>query len=266
MHTVRRWTALVTLWCSAFSNCTRWDYQAHVRANSVQVLISLHGLGYKQRKKISAGLKKRSKAVNRVLSEYNKQAESLGRPVLDFQTVVEYSFLSDFELLHHTRKDITQRPWAHPVIRNGMISWMKMERAKEEIKRLNVEARRLKTYIRDSSIARLDTIQRLRQADPALAAELQERHDAQSSIDGLLLRQLRKMEALSGFTGRKTFGVRAGDISVDPGTESDEDHWIDANADDDGDADDNDAAVEDEIGEQLFGLDNLCPDPIPYNF
>ena len=119
----------------------------YVCANSLQVLISLHGLGYKQRKKIGAGLKKRSKAVNKVLGEYNKQAESLGRPVLDFQTVVEYSFLSDFELLHHTHNDITQRPWTHPVIRNGMISWMKMERAKEEIKRLNVEARRLKTYI-----------------------------------------------------------------------------------------------------------------------
>src|SRR5258706_15612052 len=111
-----------------------------------------------------------------VLNEYNKQAECLGRPTLDFQQVVEYLFLSDFELLHHTHNDITQRPWVQPVIRNAMISWMKTERAKEEINRLNVEARRLKTYIWDSSVARQYAIQHLHHTDPPLATELQECH------------------------------------------------------------------------------------------
>ena len=88
-----------------------------------------------------------------MLDEYNRQAECLGRPVLDFQQVIEYSFLSDFELLHRTHNDITQKPWANPLVRNGMISWMKIERAKEEINHLNVEAQCLMTYIQDSSIA-----------------------------------------------------------------------------------------------------------------
>jgi len=198
--------------------------------------------------------------VNTVLNEYNKQAECLGRPTLDFQQVVEYLFLSDFELLHHTHDDITQRPWAQPVIRNAMISWMKIERAKEEINRLNVEARRLKTYIRDSSVARQYTIRHLCQTDPPLATELQERHDAQTSIDMLLSQQLRKMELLPDFTGWRTPGMRAGGNSMDPGPETDEDggimgefdnmvHWTVA-----------DAAVEDDIGDQLLSLDNLRPD------
>ena len=198
-----------------------------------------------------------------MLDEYNKQAELLGRPVLDFQQVIEYSFLSDFELLHHMHSDITQRPWAQPLIRNAMISWMKTERAKEEIKRLNVEARRLKTYIRDTSLAQRHTIRRLCQTDPALAAELQERHDAQSSIGALLSQQLRKMECLSGFTGWRTFGVRAG--VVDPGSESDGDGAMGEDNTEDWTAGDADAAVEDAIGDQLFNLDNLLPDPVPYN-
>ena len=235
----------------------------HTLHDYLQALISLHGLGYKQRTKISAGLKRRSKAVNTALNEYNTQAKLLGRPVLDFQQVIEYSFLSDFELLHHSRNDITQRPWANPLIRSAMISWMKMERAKEEIIRLNVEGRRLRTYIRDSGVARQYTIQHLHQTDPALAAELQERHNAQSSINALLSQQLRKMESLQGFTGWRDLGVRAGSNLVDPGSESDEvggtmgevdniEHWTMA-----------DAAVEDDVGDQLFVLDQFRPDSVP---
>jgi hypothetical protein len=75
-----------------------------------------------------------------VPNEYNKQAEYLGHPVLNFQQVIKYSFLSDFELLHHMHNDITQQPWANPLVCNAIISWMKLECAKEEINHLNVEA------------------------------------------------------------------------------------------------------------------------------
>jgi len=223
-------------------------------------------LGYKQRKKISAGLKKRSKAVNTVLNEYNKQAECLGRPVLDFQQVVEYSFLSEFELLHTSRNDITQRPWAHPLVRNAMISWMKIQHAKEEITCLNVEARRLTTYIQDSSMARQNAIQHLCQTDPALATELQERHNAQSSTNTLLLQQLRKMQLLPGFSGRITPGVRAGSILEDPRSESDRDHGSIGEDDVMGHETMSNVTVEDEIGDTIFGLDNLRPDSVPYEF
>ena len=204
--------------------------------------------------------------MNTVLDEYNRQAECLGRPVLDFQQVIKYSFLSDFELLHCTHNDITQKPWANPLVRNGMISWMKIERAKEEINCLNVKVRRLMTYIQDSSIAWQRAIQHLHQTNPALATELQGRHKAQSSINTLLLQQLRKMQLLQGFNRQTTPGVQAGSILEGPTSETDEDssvmdvidmmeHGIVA-----------DAAVEDEIRDQLFCLDNLRPDSVPYQF
>ena len=227
----------------------------------VQILTSFYGLGYKQRKKISAGLKKRSRAVNTVLNEYNKQAKCLGHPVLDFQQVVEYSFLSDFELLRHTHNDITQRPWANPLIRRAMISWMKMERAKEEINRLDVEARRLKTYIQDSSVAQLCAIQHLHQTNPALATELQQRHDTQSSTDTLLLQYLHKMESLPGFSGWRTPGVRAGGISMGPSPKNNEDGGAINESDNMEHGYVADAAVEDDVLDKLFVLDNLHPDP-----
>ena len=200
-----------------------------------------------------------------MLDEYNRQAAHIGRPILDFQQVMEYSFLSDFELLHQTHSDITQRPWATPLIRNAMISWMKMERAKEEIIRLNVEARRLRTYIRDSSATRLQAIQHLLQTNPALATELQQRHNAQSLINALLLQQLRNMESLPDFSGWRTPGVRAGDDLGDPGPEGDEDGGAVGEFDNIENESLADAAVEDEIVDQLFGLDNLRSDPIPYD-
>ena len=134
---------------------------------------------------------------------------------------------------------------------------MKIEHAKEEINCLNVEAQCIKTYIWD---LRQYTIRHLCQTDPPLATELQERHDAQTSIDMLLSQQLRKMELLPDFTGWRTPGMRAGGNSMDPGPETDEDggimgefdnmvHWTVA-----------DAAVEDDIGDQLLSLDNLRPD------
>ena len=186
--------------------------------------------------------------------------------MLDFQQVVEYSFLSEFELLHTSRNDITQRPWAHPLVRNAMISWMKTQRAKEEITRLNVEARRLMTYIRDSSVAQQNAIQHLCKTDPALATELQERHDAQSSINTLLLQQLRKMQLLPGFSGWRTPGMRAGSILEDPRSESDGDGCA-IGEDDIMDYETmSDAAVEDEIGDTIFNLDNFHPDSVPYDF
>jgi len=221
---------------------------------------SLHGIGYKQRSKISAGLKKHSKVVNAVLNEYNNQAKWLGQPVLDFQQVTEYTFLSNFELLHSTHNDITEQPWACPLICNAMTSWMKINHAKEEINHLNIEAQRLKTYIWDSSLAQWNVIQHLCQTDPALAAELQECHEAQSTTNTLLSQQLCKVELLPSFSGWTMPGMQAGGNYVDPGSESNE------GGVDEGDHLEHeitvDAAVDDETGDQLFCLDNLCPDAI----
>jgi hypothetical protein len=84
-------------------------------------------------------LKARSKAIRSALDRYNAAAAELGRTQLDWDEVVEYAFLSDFDILHDTRQDIRKRPWAAPAGRFAMDNYFKLIRAQEEIRRLNIE-------------------------------------------------------------------------------------------------------------------------------
>ncbi|KAI6150233.1 hypothetical protein EDD17DRAFT_1513586 [Pisolithus thermaeus] len=59
---------------------------------------------------------------------------------LTFEEVVEYMFLTDFDLLHHaTCEDISQHPWASPATQVAMDQYFRVCCAEEEIKCLNVE-------------------------------------------------------------------------------------------------------------------------------
>ena len=53
--------------------------------------------------------------------------------MLTLEEVVEYTFLSDFQLLQDTHEDISQCPWASPMARLVLDMYFKMCRAQEEI-------------------------------------------------------------------------------------------------------------------------------------
>ena len=118
------------------------------------------------RKHIANALKARSKAIRTALDKYNAAATALipPRQLLDWEQVVEYAFLSDFDLLRDTRQDIRSRPWATPAARLAMDQAFKLRRAKEEITRLNIEIRRFATYMRDE-----DAYLRLKESSIALS-------------------------------------------------------------------------------------------------
>jgi hypothetical protein len=130
--------------------------------------------GYKLRKHIGNALKARSKAVRTALQNYNVAAQALAppRPALSWDDVVEYAFLADFDLLSDTRSDVRLRVWAKPASRILMDQHFKMERAREEIVRLNVEVPRLTTYIRDEEAFLLQQEELLSQSDPPLSRQL----------------------------------------------------------------------------------------------
>lgn len=88
------------------------------------------------RKHIANALKARSRAIRTALDKYNAAATAMvpSRQLLDWEQVVEYAFLSDFDLLRDTRQDIRSRPWATPAARLAMDQAFKLRRAKEEIK------------------------------------------------------------------------------------------------------------------------------------
>ncbi|KAG0695695.1 hypothetical protein DFH29DRAFT_984896 [Suillus ampliporus] len=115
------------------------------------------GTGYKMRKHIAKALQTRSAAIRTALERYNSAARTLSPPrqTLKWEEVVEYAFLADFDLLRNSREDVSQQQWATPTARQATNLYFKMCRAKEEITRLNIEIRRLVTYIRLGDIANL---------------------------------------------------------------------------------------------------------------
>ena len=106
-------------------------------------------IGYSLRKHIGNALKSRSITIRKALDRYNAAALALVPPreVLDWDQVVEYAFLSDFDLLRDARQDIRRKPWATPAARLAIDQAFKLERAEEEVARLNIEVPCLATYI-----------------------------------------------------------------------------------------------------------------------
>lgn len=80
------------------------------------------------RKHIANTLKARSQARHTALDKYNAAALSLTlpRPLLDWDEVVAYAFLSDFDLLCDTRQDVRTHPWATPAARLVTDQWHKL--------------------------------------------------------------------------------------------------------------------------------------------
>ncbi|KAF7377870.1 hypothetical protein MSAN_00210600 [Mycena sanguinolenta] len=95
--------------------------------------MNIPGTGYKLRKHIAKAMQACSKAVRTALANYNTAAATLEslRPPLEWEMVVEYAFLCRGSGCA------------------AMDLHFKIKRAKEEIKQLNVEIRRLCTYMHD---------------------------------------------------------------------------------------------------------------------
>ncbi|KIJ30003.1 hypothetical protein M422DRAFT_97226, partial [Sphaerobolus stellatus SS14] len=134
--------------------------------------LNISGTGYKLRTQIAAGLKRQ--AIRNALVRYNKFAALVNPPrdPLTWETVVNYSFLAEFDLLRFSQVDIRDRPWVKPVIREGVMSYCKLQCARAEIKRLNVEIPRLYAAIHDEAQQIPAYISILEQTDRALANEV----------------------------------------------------------------------------------------------
>jgi hypothetical protein len=95
------------------------------------------------RKHITKALQARSKAVRAAIDRYNDAAVALTPPMprITWEQVVEYAFLADFDILRDTRAEVQAKTWTRPAYRLAMDRYFKILRAREEIKRLNVEIR-----------------------------------------------------------------------------------------------------------------------------
>ncbi|KAJ7737219.1 hypothetical protein B0H14DRAFT_2408192 [Mycena olivaceomarginata] len=154
-----------------------------------------------------------SKTIRTALGRYNAAATSLDPPrrTLKWEEVVEFTFLSDFDLLRDPEGNAVIRPWATPAARALMDTHFKILRAKEEIQRLNIEIRRLVTYIRDERDFLVAKEEEIRETDPDLAFFVHRYRMERGRFDDTHMKRLRKLQATykERFTGTLEPGVQS---------------------------------------------------------
>jgi hypothetical protein len=177
--------------------------------------------GYKLRQQIGKALQRRSEAIRNALSRYNVQAAALDppRPSLSWKDITEYSFLGEFDLLRQSRIDIRELDWAKPAHREATVKYFKLRRAHEEIERLNVEVRRLRTSIHDEELRATAVINELSVSDPLLSLELQRQWRLRAGVNAVHAFRLDQIELQPGFSGTRGIGVKIGASEPHPAPE-----------------------------------------------
>ncbi|KAI6103353.1 hypothetical protein EDD16DRAFT_1696251 [Pisolithus croceorrhizus] len=169
------------------------------------------GTGYKLRKHIAKALQTRSTVIKVALDRYNKCALAMRPPcqTLHWEQVVEYAFLANFDLLQDTCENISQRPWAHPTACFALDTYFKMCRAKEEIEHLNVEIRRVITFMRNEECFLRTCKEKINNIHPTLGHQVSQRRKLHLQFNGSHLKCLHDIAMLPGFTGTLIPGVSA---------------------------------------------------------
>ncbi|KAJ7239447.1 hypothetical protein C8J57DRAFT_1528105 [Mycena rebaudengoi] len=139
--------------------------------------LNMGGVVYNLRDKISKAFKTRAEAIRHALAAYNEAASALNPPRerLQWADVINATSLAEFDLLRDTRNNVREQPWAQPARREAMILYFGIKRAQEEIRRLNMEIRRLITYMLDEHVDYHQAIASNLIVNSPLAAELSER-------------------------------------------------------------------------------------------
>jgi hypothetical protein len=182
--------------------------------------------GYKMRKHISKAIAKRSAAIRTALDKYNELApqQNPPRPVLQYSDVASYSWLGEFDLLKYSRSNITRKPWTVPANREVAIKYFKVQRAKEEIERLNVEVRRLDAWTSHENQVLAGTIQAA--TDPHLAAELRRRYAERRRVNSIHRIHVSAIYHLDGYTGPGHFVSPHSDAEMDPVADEPQDEGL----------------------------------------
>ncbi|KAG2354334.1 hypothetical protein BDR07DRAFT_1454156 [Suillus spraguei] len=159
--------------------------------------------GYKLRTQISTALKTHATAIRNAIQRYNKYAALLNPPraPLQWEQIVEYSFLAEFDLLRDSDSNIQAKRWASPAYHNASAQYFELQRAKEEVRHLDVEIGCLLTKIRDDRLKYPAAIKKLEESNPFLAGELTRRWQYLNSVNARHLWHIRKTCSLPGYSG-----------------------------------------------------------------
>ncbi|TFK59095.1 hypothetical protein BDN72DRAFT_781218 [Pluteus cervinus] len=179
--------------------------------------MNMSDTGYHLRTQIAKALQARSQAIKTAIDKYNKIARTMKPPrdTLSWDEVVEYTFISDFDLLRDARQDVRLQPWATATSRKLLDQYFKIQRAKEERKRLDIEIRRVITYIQDENKFLVAKEAEVKLTNPALAHQIALRRNERSRFDQTHLRRFQTLLKMPGFTGTLIPGLRDGRDNVE---------------------------------------------------
>lgn len=166
---------------------------------------------------IAKALQNRSKAIRNAVDKYNIAAKAVDRPTVDWAKVSHYSFLEDFTLLADGELDLVKRPWLGAKMRVALQKYRRITRAKEEIRRLNVEVPRLQTSIIDERVDIKLIIQRMESESSPILFAVQDWWDRRRRAGEHLLARIKQIHRLKGYSGPREPGKRIGRI-VSPQT------------------------------------------------
>lgn len=175
--------------------------------------LNISGTAYKMRAHIAQALKNRSATIRKAVDRFNILADAVKKPRIQYAKVVQYSFLGEFDLLRDSRHDVGSKVWSKPLCREAMEAYFKLKCARDEIKRLNVEVRRLVTHLADEREIYKTAYELLVLSSPLLASELLRRWRYRSAINELHFERLQKLVDLPGCTATMTFGKRLNRVS-----------------------------------------------------
>ncbi|PBL04557.1 hypothetical protein ARMGADRAFT_1071001 [Armillaria gallica] len=144
------------------------------------------GTGYKAHRHIGKALKAQSHAIRGLVNCYNAAAKALEppQPMLKWEDVVEYTFLSEFDLLKDMREDIREKPWANSAIREASDAYYQIIRAQEEVHWLNIEIHRFVTKIKAEEKYLQQAVDELKREELGLSAldDATDHHEGDTNI------------------------------------------------------------------------------------
>ncbi len=167
---------------------------------------------YRVRTYMAKNLQRRCRAIRAAVKAYNAAAKALDppRPPLAWEKVSHFSFLEEFTLLEDTRNDIRGKPWAQPLVREAMRNARKVRRAKEELEKVQTQARRLHTSIHDEEAVFDRVLADLQSGDDPLFGAVSDYCTCRRGVNASLMARLNRLYSLPGYAGNTTPGVYAG--------------------------------------------------------
>ncbi|KAF8233273.1 hypothetical protein L208DRAFT_1020381, partial [Tricholoma matsutake] len=138
-------------------------------------------------RQIGKALQCQSEAIKNAINRYNTQAAKLDLlcPPLSWKEIVDYTFIGEFDTLHHSQSEVRSQPWAQTVRREATVKYFKLCCAREEVTWLNIEVCHLHTSIHNETIHTQKTISLLLMTNPDLAFELQHRWKLCNAVNHL---------------------------------------------------------------------------------